>query len=139
MDLIKKYLQPLVMTQDQKDKQAAELKDYRDIIIFTFLMVNALYIVMVTMLQTQAELTIPWVMFAWTDNVSGISGRREDGIVYNISYVKPESNDIKPEIRIGRTTDTLDMLGLFFLLTFSSITAAQMVGMIMHRWQTCED
>ena len=138
-DLIEKYLKPLVMTREDKDKQAAELKDYRDIIIFTFLMVNALYIVMVTMLQTQAELTIPWVMFAWTDNVSGISGRREDGIVYNISYVKPESNDIKPEIRIGRTTDTLDMLGLFFLLTFSSITAAQMVGMIMHRWQTCEN
>ena len=136
-DLIQKYLLPLQMTQEQKDKQAAELKDYRDIIIFTFLMVNALYIVMVTMLQTQAELTIPWVMFAWTDNVSGISGRREDGIVYNISYIKPESSDIKPEIRIGRTTDTLDMLGLFFLLTFSSITAAQMIGMIMHRWQTC--
>ena len=153
-DLIKKYLEPLQMTKKQKDDQANELKDYRDIIIFTFLMINILYIVGVTMLQVQANLSIPWLMFAWTDNVEvifsknifrlstnifqGMNGRREDGIVYNLTYVKPASADLMPEVRIGRTTDKLDMLGLFFLITFSAITLAQMVGMIMHRWQTRE-
>ena len=50
-DLIDKYLLPLQMTKKQKDEQATELKNYRDKIIFTFLMVNVLYIVSVTMLQ----------------------------------------------------------------------------------------
>ena len=108
------------------------VKNYRDVIIFTFLMVNVLYIVMVTMLQVQANLALPWLMFSWTD-VNGM-----DGIVFNITYVKPDSEDLLPEIKIGRETDKLDMLGLFFLLTFSTITGAQMVGMLFHRWQTCK-
>ena len=42
------------MDKKQKDEQAAELKNYRDIIIFTFLMVNVFYIVLVTMLQVKS-------------------------------------------------------------------------------------
>lgn len=132
-DLIKKYLEPLQMDKKQKDQQATELKNYRDVIIFTFLMVNVLYIVMVTMLQVQANLSLDWLLFSWTD-VNG-----QDGIVFNLTYSKPVSDDLLPSIEIGRTTDKLDMLGLFFLLTFSSITLAQMIGMIFHRWQTCKN
>ena len=88
------------------DEQASQLKDYRDVIIFTFLMVNVLYIVLVTMLQVQANLFIPWLMFAWTD-VNGM-----DGVTYNISYVKPESFDLLPEITISRETDKVFCLHL---------------------------
>merc|ERR1719186_920940 len=129
-DLIDKYLKPLEMSKKEKDDQAKELKDYRDTIIFTFVMINVLYIVGVTMLQVQAELTIPWTPFAQWD-VNG-----QDGVIFNLTYVKPDTSSNYPIINIGRTTDTLDMLGLFFLITFSSITGAQMVGMIFHRWQT---
>jgi len=93
-------------------------------------MINVLYIVGVTMLQVQAELTIKWTPFSQWD-VNG-----EDGVIFNLTYIKPDTDSNSPIIQIGRTTDTLDMLGLFFLITFSSITGAQMVGMIIHRWQT---
>jgi chitin synthase len=131
-DLIEKYLKPLEMTKKEKDDQAKELKDYRDTIIFTFLMINVLYIVGVSMLQVQANLTLKWTVFSRWD-VGG-----EDGCIFSLAYIKPDSDSNAPIIQIGRETDTLDMLGLFFLITFSSITGAQVVGMLFHRWQTCK-
>ena len=47
----RKYLQPLEMTEQEKRSQKRGLEEYRDVIIFTFLFTNALYIVGVTMLQ----------------------------------------------------------------------------------------
>merc|ERR1711892_254401 len=129
-DLIEKYLKPLEMSRKEKDDQAKELKDYRDTIIFTFLMINVLYIVGVSMLQVQAGLTLKWTVFSQWD-VNG-----EDGVIFTFEYLKPDSDSISPTIQIARETDTLDMLGLFFLITFSSITLCQMVGMLIHRWQT---
>lgn len=129
-DLIEKYLKPLEMTKKEKDDQAKELKDYRDTIIFTFVMINVLYIVGVSMLQVQANLTLKWTVFSRWD-VGG-----EDGCIFSLAYIKPDSDSNAPIIQIGRETDTLDMLGLFFLITFSSITGAQVVGMLFHRWQT---
>jgi len=129
-ELIEKYLTPLTMTKKEKDEQAKELKDYRDTIIFTFLMINALYIVLVIMLQVQENLTINWTIFSHWD-VSG-----QDGVIFDLFYKKPDSSSNLPVVVINRTTDTLDMLGLFFLITFSSITLCQVIGMLFHRWQT---
>jgi len=130
-DMIEKYLKPLEMTKKEKDSEAQSLKDYRDVMIFTFLMINALYIVSVLMLQVQAEIRIPWTIFSTLD-VNG-----QDGTVFNMVYTKA-SEGLDATVRVTATYQELDMLGLFFLLAFSSVTLAQMVGMLFHRWQTLQ-
>ena len=132
-DLIKKYLEPLQMTAKEKDQQASELKAYRDTLVFTFLMVNILYIVLVTMLQFQANLQFNWVFFSWFGYRGG-----EDEVRYNLTYTAPDTltSGVRAQIAIGRTTGKLDMIGFFFILAFGTITLAQMVGMFFHRWQT---
>merc|ERR1712126_333762 len=129
-EMIKKYLTPLEMTEKEKREQKRGLEEYRDVIIFTFLFTNSLYIVGVTMLQTQTDIFMDWTLFEQFD-VGGL-----DGIFHNITYKKPETSVLTGSIDISRTVDQLDFIGLFFLLSFSSITICQMVGMIMHRWQT---
>ena len=64
----------------------------------------------------------------------------EDEIRYNLTYTAPDtvSSGVKAQITIARTTGKLDMIGFFFIVAFSSITLAQMVGMFFHRWQTRE-
>ena len=135
-ELIKKYLEPLQMSAKEKDQQANELRGYRDELVFTFLMINVLYIVLVTMLQFQANLQINWTLFSWL----GLDVNGEDEIRYNLSYSAPDtvSSGVKAQITIARTTGKLDMIGFFFIVAFSSITLAQMVGMFFHRWQTRE-
>ena len=124
------------MTAKEKDQQANELRGYRDELVFTFLMINVLYIVLVTMLQFQANLQINWTLFSWL----GVDVDGEDEIRYNLTYTAPDTmtSGVKPQINIGRETGKLDMIGFFFILAFSSITLAQMVGMFFHRWQTRE-
>ena len=132
-DLIKKYLEPLQMTAKEKDQQANELKAYRDTLVFTFLMVNILYIVLVTMLQFQTNLQFNWVFFSWFGYRGG-----EDEVRYNLTYTAPDTltSGVRAQIAIGRTTGKLDMIGFFFILAFGTITLSQMIGMFFHRWQT---
>ena len=136
-DLIKKYLEPLQMTAKEKDQQANELKAYRDTLVFTFLMVNILYIVLVTMLQFQTNLQFNWTLFSWFGYRGG-----EDQVRYNLTYTAPDTltSGVRAQVTIGRTTGKLDMIGFFFILAFGTITLAQMIGMFFHRWQTrkCE-
>ena len=124
------------MSAKEKDQQANELRGYRDELVFTFLMINVLYIVLVTMLQFQANLQINWTLFSWL----GLDVNGEDEIRYNLTYTAPDtvSSGVKAQITIARTTGKLDMIGFFFIVAFSSITLAQMVGMFFHRWQTRE-
>ena len=131
-EMIHKYLQPLVLPKKEQAKQAQDLKDYRDSFIFTFLMINALYVVLITLLQLQSNIKIPWTVFS-SFNLNGM-----DGLVYSFNYVKPGNIAGVPHLTISREAKMLDVLGLCFLATFSSITFAQVVGMIMHRWQTCK-
>ena len=121
------------MTAKEKDQQANELKAYRDTLVFTFLMVNILYIVLVTMLQFQTNLQFNWVFFSWFGYRGG-----EDEVRYNLTYTAPDTltSGVRAQIAIGRTTGKLDMIGFFFILAFGTITLAQMIGMFFHRWQT---
>ena len=131
-DIKKKYLKPLEMTKKEQNRQAQELKDYRDSFIFTFLMINSLYVVLITLLQLQSNIKIPWTVFS-SFNLNGL-----DGLRYNFTYHQPDSLVGIPQITISRESKMLDVLGLCFLATFSSITFAQVIGMLMHRWQTCK-
>jgi hypothetical protein len=63
----RKYLLPLEMSDKEKREQKRGLEEYRDVIIFTFLFTNALYVVGVTMLQMQSDIYIKWTLFDFAD------------------------------------------------------------------------
>jgi len=129
--MITKYLLPFDPSPVEQAKEKKELAEYRDSFIFTFVMINVLYIVGVIMLQFQANFKIDWILFEHFD-VHG-----QDGLKYAFEYTHPENTGAPPELVILRTNvDKLDVIGLAFLIMFSSIVVAQMVGMIFHRWQT---
>ena len=130
-ELIEELLKPFEISLTESANTTNGLYDYRDGLIFGFLMINALYIVLVSMLQLNSPLKITWTLFQY-QNLNGL-----DGIHYNFTYDAPVNME-SPEITIYRETAKLDILGLVFLITFSFITFCQMIGMLLHRWQTCK-
>ena len=133
-NMIEKYLKPFTPKLVDQLKQKKELAEYRDGFIFTFVLINILYITLVIMLQLGADLKINWTVF------ESFSVNNEDGISYAFDYKMPEEKGSIPELTIIRTNvDKLDVIGLFFLAMFSSVVFAQMIGMILHRWQTCRN
>ena len=129
-EMIEQHLKPFDISLTQAANTRRDLYDYRDSFIFGFLMINLLYIVLVSMLQLNSPLKISWTLFQY-QNLNGL-----DGIHYNFTYDAPDNFE-SPEITITRETAKLDILGLVFLVTFSFITFCQMIGMLLHRWQTC--
>jgi len=129
-EMIDKYLQPLNVSKVEAAKGKQELYEYRDSFIFTFLMINLLYIVLISMLQLQSNVKIDWTIF------SSFEVNEEDGLIYTFTYEKPETIAASARLTIDRTAKKLDVLGLTFMITFSLITFAQVIGMFMHRWQT---
>ena len=130
-ELIEELLKPFKISLTEAAETRNSLYDFRDGLIFGFLMINALYIVLVSMLQLNSPLKISWSLFQY-QNLNGL-----DGIHYNFTYDAPDNLE-SPEITIYRETAKLDILGLVFLITFSFITFCQMIGMLLHRWQTCK-
>ena len=136
--MIEKYLKPFdqIYTPMEEFKRETaktkrELFEYRDSFIFSFLMINSFYVVLITMLRLQSPLKIPWTIFTSFD-LNGL-----DGVHYTFDYNPPENME-SPLVTISRTTIVLDILGLVFLLTFTLITTFQVFGMFLHRWQTCK-
>ena len=136
--MIDKYLKPFdqIYTPMEEFKRETaktkrELFEYRDSFIFSFLMINSFYVVLITMLRLQSPLKIPWTIFTSFD-LNGL-----DGVHYTFDYNPPENME-SPLVTISRTTIVLDILGLVFLLTFTLITTFQVFGMFLHRWQTCK-
>ena len=69
-DLISKYLEPLIKNKDKEKKQADELLQLRTEMVFSFFMLNAIWVVTIYMLQAQKEsINIPWI-FPQSYNVS---------------------------------------------------------------------
>ena len=117
-ELIEKYLQPIVKDEEKEKKDTEELKAMRDRAVFTFIMLNACFVLLIYMLQFQKELvSIPWPMPpTWR---------------YNVTY---DSKD--HSFAIGVTKPTLEPIGLVFLVLFTLLLAVQIVGMLFHRWET---
>ena len=146
-EMIKKYLVPLEMSDKEKRDQKHGLEEYRDGLVFGMVMFNVLYITAITILQTQASVFLPWT---WISDL-GWDTAGEDGVYHTIAYVASEVTGMKviiiniiitqvvgqnPTVKINRSNQELDMLGLAFLASFSLITVVQIIGMFFHRWQT---
>ena len=70
-DMIEKYLSPIDEDKEAQAKIAAALKDLRNTVVFTFFIINALYVTAVFLLTLQKDsVYIRWPL----------------GIKYNISY-----------------------------------------------------
>lgn len=141
IDLIEKYLEPIEPSEEEKvnnDRENAianifefvifkfettlqerirtELGSLRDTVVFAFVMLNALFVLVVFLLQLKKEdLHVQWPFNA------------QNEISYN-----PSAN----EITIRRHYLKLEPIGLLFVIFFGIILLIQFLAMLVHRFGT---
>lgn len=140
-DLIDKYLYPIDEDKAEQARIAAALKDLRNKSVFTFFILNALYVTVVFLLTLQKDkVHIRWPL----------------GVLHNISYVHPSAS-ITPAVRNSIHTIQLsnskniscaaqvliesqylqlEPIGMVFVLFFASIMVIQFTAMLFHRFGT---
>lgn len=115
-ELIEKYLYPIDSNKEHQAKIALELKELRNRSVFSFFMLNSLFVLVVFLLQLNKDiLHIDW---PW-------------GVRENITFI-PETN----EIRIDKEFLEMEPIGLVFVVFFGLILIIQIVGMLFHRFGT---
>ncbi|XP_050669980.1 chitin synthase chs-2-like isoform X2 [Leptidea sinapis] len=115
-DLIDTYLRPLDDNKEEKDRITTDLKNLRDMIVFAFLMLNALFVLVVFLLQlNQDQLHVRWPF-----------GQKVD-----IKYDR-EHNVIK----IDGEYLMLEPIGSMFIIFFGVVMVIQFLGMLFHRMGT---
>lgn len=118
-DMIDKYLKPLELTETEKKDVAAALINLRDMVIMAFIMINALFVLVIFLLQINKEmLHIKWPVQA------------KNTIVYN--------GDTH-EISIDREYLQLEPLGILFVVFFGAVLVIQFISMLKHRFGTISE
>lgn len=118
-DMIDKYLKPLELSEDDKKEVAAALINLRDMVIMAFIMINAIFVLVIFLLQINKEmLHIKWPVAAKN----------------TISY-----NDDTHEILIEREYLQLEPLGILFVAFFGVVLLIQFVSMLKHRFGTISE
>ncbi|CAO1376539.1 unnamed protein product [Diamesa hyperborea] len=115
-DLIEKYLKPLDMTPKEKEKVQTQLKTLRDLSVFAFTMANALFVLIILLLQLNKE----FLHVTWPYNVKN-----------NIMFDKNSF-----EITIQREYLELEPISLLFVLFFGVVLVIQFIAMLFHRFAT---
>lgn len=116
VDLIEKYLKPLDMTPKDKEVMQDQLKALRDISVFAFTMGNALFVLVVFLLQLNKQ----YLHVRWPLNVKN-----------NIIY---DQNSF--EILIQREYLNLEPISLLFVVFFGIVLFVQFIAMLFHRFAT---
>lgn len=115
-DLIDKYLFVLEKNKDKEKEVAKELKDLRDISVFAFFMLNALFVLVIFLLQlSKDQLHINWPL----------------GVKANITYDPDHLT-----ITITKEYLELEPIGMLFILFFGVILIIQFIAMLFHRFGT---
>ncbi|OXA64962.1 Chitin synthase 1 [Folsomia candida] len=115
-ELILKYLKPLDEDKKKQKEMAGALKDLKNNVSFAFLMINAVFVILVFLLQLEKEsIHINWPFGSDT----------------NVSYV-PQSTEIHVSIEYLE----LEPIGLVFVGFFGIILVTQFIGMCLHRFGT---
>lgn len=115
-DLIEKYLFPIDSNKEQQARVASELKELRNKVVFGFFMFNALFILIVFLMQLNKDL-LHW---DWPL-----------GVKTNTTYI-PETS----EVRIEKEYLQLEPIGLVFAVFFALILVIQFTAMLFHRFGT---
>ncbi|XP_012058612.1 PREDICTED: uncharacterized protein LOC105621766 [Atta cephalotes] len=115
-DLLEKYLYPIDEDKAEKARIAKDLKDLRDQSVFAFFMMNALFVLIVFLLQLNKDLLhIKWPF----------------GIKTNVTY-----DHITMEVHISKEYLQLEPIGLVFVFFFALILVIQFTAMLFHRFGT---
>lgn len=115
-DLIRQYLKPLELSKEQKQTMADDLKALRNMIAFAFVMVNAIFVLIVFLLQLKKDyLHLKWPI----DPTDFVSFDRDNSQVF-----------------IYRQYKELDPIGLCFVIFFGFILVIQFIAMFFHRFAT---
>lgn len=115
-DLIEKYLRPLDMTAKDKENMQSQLKVLRDISVFAFTMGNALFVLVVFLLQLNKQ----YLHVRWPLNV-------KNNIIFDQDTF---------EINIQREYLNLEPISLLFVVFFGVVLFVQFIAMLFHRFAT---
>ena len=116
VDLIEKYLKPLDMTPKDKEFMQDQLKALRDISVFAFTMGNALFVLIVFLLQLNKQ----YLHVRWPLNV-------KNNIIFDQDTF---------EIVIQRQYLELEPISLLFVVFFGIVLFVQFIAMLFHRFGT---
>ncbi|CAH0725885.1 unnamed protein product, partial [Brenthis ino] len=115
-DLIDKYLYPIDENKEEKARIARDLLELRNKSVFAFVMFNALFILIVFLLQlNKDQLHVIWPL----------------GVKTNITYVEDTG-----EVLISKEYLQLEPIGLVFVFFFALILVIQFSAMLFHRFGT---
>ncbi|XP_014471699.1 PREDICTED: uncharacterized protein LOC106742874 isoform X1 [Dinoponera quadriceps] len=115
-DLLEKYLYPIDEDKAEKARIAGDLIELRNKSVFAFLMFNALFVLIVFLLQlNKDQLHVIWPL----------------GVKTNITYVEETS-----EVHITKEYLQLEPIGLVFVFFFALILVIQFTAMLFHRFGT---
>ncbi|XP_047000975.1 chitin synthase chs-2 isoform X1 [Schistocerca americana] len=115
-ELLEKYLYPIDEDKAEKARIAKDLKELRDSSVFFFFMMNALFVLIVFLLQlSKDKLHIKWPF----------------GVKTNITF-----NEESQEVHITKEYLQLEPIGLVFVFFFALILVIQFVAMLFHRFGT---
>ena len=130
--LIEKYLKPLDQDKDREKRVALELKELKNKTSFAFLLLNAIYIVVVFTLQIQRNesgLTIPWpcgrnlslepigiiflaiFAFVMTLQIAGMLIHRIGTFLHIMALTKLHRQRKKPKLSLHRVLELARKLG----------------------------
>nr|ACD10533.1 chitin synthase 1b [Ectropis obliqua] len=115
-DLLEKYLFPIDEDKAEKARIAGDLLELRNKSVFAFVMFNALFILIVFLLQlNKDQLHVDWPL----------------GIKTNITYIEETG-----EVLISKEYLQLEPIGLVFVFFFALIMVIQFTAMLFHRFGT---
>ncbi|XP_059060464.1 chitin synthase chs-2 isoform X2 [Achroia grisella] len=115
-DLIDKYLYPIDANKEEQARIAGDLIELRNKSVFAFVMFNALFILIVFLLQlNKDQLHVDWPL----------------GIKTNITYIEDTG-----EVLITKEYLQLEPIGLVFVFFFALILVIQFTAMLFHRFGT---
>ncbi len=115
--MIEKYLKPLIKDKEKEEAVGRGLKELRNQMVFSFLMINGLWVVTVFLMQeNQDKIYIEWPWGAKGPSVSYSENLGQITLVYDYLQLEP--------------------IGLVFLLFFAIVLLIQLIGMLIHRVMT---
>ncbi|XP_075212205.1 hyaluronan synthase-like protein kkv [Lycorma delicatula] len=115
-ELLEKYLFPIDEDKNEKARIASDLQELRNSSVFAFFMINALFVMIVFLLQLNKDtLHVKWPF----------------GVKTNISY-----DETTQEVLISKEYLQLEPIGLVFVFFFALILVIQFTAMLFHRFGT---
>ncbi|XP_055923356.1 chitin synthase chs-2 isoform X2 [Eupeodes corollae] len=115
-DMIDQYLYPIDNDPVEQARIAADLKELRNSSVFAFFMINALFVLIVFLLQLNKDnIHVKWPF----------------GVRTNITY-----DESTQEVHISKEYLQLEPIGLVFVFFFALILVIQFSAMLFHRFGT---